>query len=209
MAQNPPPDLELTSLRGDSRTVAALVTVFHLVFVAVDPYRHTSAWIVPTAGRILTGYEQADCRVAWLVAATPEDARRFLGHWAEDILTFVDPDFTAVRAFGLESLPAIVHVAHDGAVVNAVEGWDPLQWRALASNMSRIVGWSVPVIPGPHDPGPFEGEPLPPEDELAELEAAVKAAAEREAEQEATDEGEGESSEEDEPVAAADGEPVS
>ncbi len=199
MVQNPPPDLELTPLRGNSRTVAAWLTTFHLVFVAVDPYRHRSAWIVPTAGRILTGYEQADCRVAWLVAGGPEDARLFLGDWADEILTFVDPAFTAVRAFGLESLPAIVHVGQDGSVVNAAEGWDPIEWRALATNLSRIVSWSVPVIPGPHDPGPFDGEPLPPEQELAELEAAAKAAADAD---EAPAEG-------DESVATAEGEPVS
>ena len=147
--------------------MADWVTVFHLFLVAVDPYEHHSAWIVPTAGRILTEYDQADCRVAWLVAGTPDDARLFLGPWADEILTFVDPDFTAVRALGLERLPAAVHLAHDGTVVNAVEGWDPMQWRALAAELSRIVGWSQPVIPGPHDPGPFEGAPVPVADDGA------------------------------------------
>jgi hypothetical protein len=196
MAQNPPPDLELVSLRGESRTVGAYLTVFHLVFVAVDPYRTASAWIVPTAGRILSGYEQADCRVAWLVAGTADDARQFLGHWGEDILTFVDPGFTVVRAFGLQALPALVHVSQDGSAV-AAEGWNPLEWRALATNLSRVMSWSVPVIPGPHDPGPFEGEALPPEEELAELEAAVRATAEQDEEAAA-----------DEDAAAAGGEPA-
>jgi hypothetical protein len=161
MAENPPPDLQLTSLRGDSRTVTDWLTVFHLLVVAVNPYDHRSAWIVPTAARILTGYEQADCRVAWLVTGTTEDTRLFLGHWADDILTFVDPDAEAVRALGLETLPAAIHLAHDGTVVNAVEGWQPLEWRAMAANLSRIAGWSLPVIPGPRDPGPFEGAPVP------------------------------------------------
>ena len=209
MAQNPPLDLELTSLRGDTRTVGALLTVFHLVFVAVDPYRHPSAWIVPPGSRILTGYQQADCRVAWLVTGGPADARLFLGHRADEVLTFIDPAFRAVRAFGLQSLPAIVHVGQDGEVVNAVEGWNPIEWRALATNLSRIVGWSVPVIPGPRDPGPFEGEPLPSEEELAGLESAVEAAAAAEAAEDTGDDDQSPSSEEGEPVPDAEEEPVS
>lgn len=137
------------------------LTVFHLLFVAVDPANDRSAWIVPTAGRVLTGYEQADCRVAWLVAGTPAEARRFLGRWAREILTFADPDLTAVAAFGLSSLPAIVHLGMDGTVVNAVEGWDPAAWRRLTAELSRILRWSHPAIPMPTDPGPFPGAPLP------------------------------------------------
>jgi hypothetical protein len=49
----------------------------------------------------------------------------------------------------------------DGKVHNAVEGWDPLAWRALATELSRIVSWSRPVLPSPADPGPFAGAPLP------------------------------------------------
>ncbi len=151
----------LSSINGAGRTVRQWLVTFHLLFVAVDPDNDRSSWIVPTAARVLTGYEQADCRVAWLVAGTAGDARRFLGRWATEILTFADPDLAAVRAFGLESLPAIVHVAMDGSVVNAVEGWDPAEWRRLTADLSRIVGWSRPVIPLPSDPGPFAGAPLP------------------------------------------------
>ena len=84
-----------------------------------------------------------------------------LGRWSSEILPFADPDLTAIKAFGLSSLPAIVHVAMDGSVVNAVEGWDPMEWRRLTSELSRIVGWSRPVIPAPSDLGPFAGAPLP------------------------------------------------
>lgn len=131
------------------------------MFVAVDPNNQRSAWIVPTAGRILSNYEEADCRVAWLVTGTAEDARQLLGRWASDILTFTDPDLTAVRGFGIQSLPAIVHLGIDGQVVNAVEGWDPLAWRELTVELSDLMGWSRPVIPLPKDPGPFAGAPLP------------------------------------------------
>jgi hypothetical protein len=161
VATNPPPDLVLSSINGRARTVRQWLVTFHLLFVAVDPDNDRSSWIVPTAARVLTGYEQADCRVAWLVAGTAADARRFLGRWASDVLTFADPDLAVVRAFGLGSLPAIVHVGMDGSVVNAVDGWDPAEWRRLTAELSRIVGWSRPVIPLPSDPGPFAGAPLP------------------------------------------------
>jgi len=161
VAANPPPDLVLSAINGAARSVRQWLTVFHLLFVAVDPDHDRSAWIVPTASRVLTGYEQADCRVAWLVAGTRGDARRFLGRWASEILTFADPDLTAIKAFGLESLPAALHLGMDGGVVNAAEGWDPPAWRRLVQELSRIVDWSHPVIPGPRDPAPFAGAPLP------------------------------------------------
>lgn len=161
MAANPPPDLALVPIAGRSRSVRELLTTFHLLFVAVDPSNARSRWIVPTSARVLTEYEQADCRVAWLVAGDAADARKFLGRWATEITTFTDLDLTAIKAFGLETLPAIVHLGQDGAVVNAVEGWDPPAWSALASELSRQMKWSRPHIPVATDPGPFDGAPLP------------------------------------------------
>lgn len=161
MATDPPADLVLTPTRGKPRTVTEQLTTFHLLFVAVHAFNERSRWIVPTAANILTDYEQADCRVAWLVVGGGGDeAKRLLGHWAEDILTFVDPDLSAYRAFGLSSLPAIVHLGMDGKVVNAVEGWDPVAWRNLTIVLSKIVAWSRPVIPRATDPGPFAGAPV-------------------------------------------------
>jgi hypothetical protein len=162
VASNPPLDLVLTPISGAGRPVRGWLTTFHLLFVAVDPGSERSARLVPSAARILGNYDQADCRVAWLVVGAAEDARRFLGRWASEFLTFVDPDYAAVRAFGLQSLPAAVHLGQDGAVVNAAEGWDPPAWRALTTDLSRIVGWSRPLIPGPRDPAPFPGDPIPP-----------------------------------------------
>jgi hypothetical protein len=161
VAANPPPDLVLSSLTGRSRSVREWVTTFHLLVVAVDPNSSQSRWIVPTAARVLTVYEQADCRVGWLVAGEAKDARRFLGRWATDILTFVDPDLTAIKAFGLETLPAILHLNQELRVINAVEGWEPFAWRALATELSHVMSWSKPLLPAPGDPGPFDGAPLP------------------------------------------------
>ena len=162
MATNPPPDLVLTPVTGRSRTVREWLTTFHLLFVAVDPASVRSRWIVPTAARVLSEYEQADCRVAWLVAGgDASDARRLLGRWASEIMTFTDPELAAVKAFGLQTLPAIVHLGMDLNVVNAVQGWDPEGWRNLTNLLSRQMSWSRPHIPAPGDPGPFDGAPLP------------------------------------------------
>jgi len=66
-----------------------------------------------------------------------------------------------IKGFGLGTLPAIVHVGQDLTVVNAVEGWDPVAWRALTTTLSRQMSWSRPLLPSPGDPGPFAGAPLP------------------------------------------------
>jgi len=158
VASDPSPDLLLAPINGRPRPVVAWLTIFHLVFVALDPFSERSAWLVETSGRILTNYDQADCRVAFLVGGTAGEAREFLGHWATDILTFADPDLTAIRGFGLQTLPAIVHIADDNTIVDAVEGWDPPAWRTLSENLSKIVDWRGPLIPGPRDPAPFDGE---------------------------------------------------
>lgn len=158
MASDPSPDLLLAPINGKPRPVAAYLTIFHLLFVALDPFSERSAWLVETSGRILTTYDQANCRVAFLVGGTTDEARAFLGHWATDILTFADPELTAIRGFGLQALPAIVHLGTDSTIVNAVEGWDPPAWRALSDRLSQIVDWRGPVIPGPRDPAPFDGE---------------------------------------------------
>jgi hypothetical protein len=77
------------------------------------------------------------------------------------VLTFVDTDFAAMKAFGLSSVPAIMHVAQDGSIVNAVEGWDPPLWRSLTDHLSKVLSWTQPPIPWPGDPDPFDGTPVP------------------------------------------------
>jgi hypothetical protein len=163
MATNPPTDLVLAPVRGEPHTVSEWVGMFHLLMVAVDPFHERSAWLVETAGRVLTQYEQADVRVAWLVGGTGAEAELFLGPWEEQIMTFADPDLKAIKAFGLETLPALVLVALDGTVVDAVEGWDPDRWRELTDNLSRVLSWSKPVIPVAGDPAAFDGAPATPE----------------------------------------------
>lgn len=160
MATNPPPDLVLSPVRGEPHQVSDWLVMFHMLMVAVDPFDERSAWLVETGGRVLSQYEQADCRVAWLVGGTAEEAQLFLGPWEKGIMTFADPELVAVQALGLSALPAIVLLALDGSVVDAVEGWDPPRWRELTSDLSRVLRWSRPSIPAPGDPAPFEGTPV-------------------------------------------------
>jgi len=160
VANDPSPELPLTPLGHRTRTVRQWLTTFHLVLVAVDPFEEASAWLVDTAGRILTNYDEADCRVAFLVAGTDDDARQFLGHWSRDLLTFADPDLAAIQGLGLNSLPAWVHLAMDGTVMTSCEGWEPPCWREAAAALSKVVAWRGPVIPLPSDPAPFPGTPV-------------------------------------------------
>lgn len=159
VASNPPPDLTLAPLDGGALAVEHLLTMFDLCFVALDPFTHESAWVLDTAGRILTTFDQADVRVAIVCTGTPEECRMFLGPWAKQLLTFADPDRAVVKGFGLERLPALVHLGIDGTVVGASEGWHPAEWRAITENLGKRMAWSAPVIPAAGDPAPFEGTP--------------------------------------------------
>jgi len=159
MATDPPPDLVLAPLNGEPRTIQAWVTLFNLAVVVLDPYTYESAWLLDEAGRILTGYSAADVRVGWVVTATADEARQFLGPWADKLLTFADPDRELVKAIGIETLPAFVHVNMSRHVEGLAEGWDPPAWRKVAENLSRILSWTVPAIPGPGAPGPYAGSP--------------------------------------------------
>lgn len=159
MATNPPLDLVLTPLRGEGRTVKEWLTNFHLCVVVLDPYTNESAWALESAGRVLSAYAAADVRVAWVATADADDAVRFLGPWSERLLTFVDPDRQLPKALGLEQLPALVHVNMSGAVEGAAEGWDPDAWRGVCENLSRILSWTVPVLPVAGDPVAFAGSP--------------------------------------------------
>ena len=169
MTTDVPADLELTPLSGRSRTIAEWTTNFHLAVVVIDPFTLESSWILDTAERILTRYAEADVRIAFLVTATIDEAKQFLGPLAERFLVdvaanhddrvFADPERNAVRAFALESLPAFVHINQHHQVEAVAEGWEPEQWRTVATNLSDRMDWTVPIIPENRDPSPFVGSP--------------------------------------------------
>lgn len=147
----------LRPLHGAARPLSAYLGMFHLVLVALDPYTNESAWILETAARVLETFIEADCRVAWLLTAPPEDCEQFLGPWARRFTTFSDPDRTFVKELGLERLPALVHLAQDASLVGAAEGWSPGAWNAITEELATVLRWTAPNLPGPKDPAPYDG----------------------------------------------------
>jgi len=152
-------DVKLTALGGEARTIAEWTTTFQLLTVFVDPYTRESAWLLETAGRVLANFREADVRVAWTVTADESDAKRFLGPWADEFLTFTDPDREVVKALELDELPALVYIRQDLAVVGQAEGWDPEEWERLGQLVGKVNSWSHPKLPSTGDPGPFPGSP--------------------------------------------------
>ena len=152
-------DVELSPIGGSPVTLADQTQLFHLVAVVIDPYTEQSAWLLRTAGRILSELKEADCRVAWIVTAVQEDALTFLGPYAEEYLTFADPDRAVVEALGVEEIPALVAVGTNQELVGRADGWDPATWRPITDDLARVLAWSRPAYPKPGDPVAFAGSP--------------------------------------------------
>lgn len=157
MATDPPADLLLDPINGEPRSITDWLTTFQLALVVLDPFTNESSWILDTAGRVLTHFREADCRVAFVITGTDDEARQFLGPWADRVLTFADPDRAVVTALGLHELPSFVHVRGDRHVVAWAEGWDPEQWRHVATTLAADMSWSTPLIPAVGDPSPYAG----------------------------------------------------
>ena len=155
-----PADLELSPINGsETHTLREWLTTFHLMTVVLDPFTAESAWLLPTVGRVLRVYNESDCRVSLTLTCDPVGARQFLGPYAREFLTFADPDRAAVRAFGLSTLPALVHIRQDLSIAGAAEGWDPEGWRSVCEELSRAMSWARPSIPALRDPAPYPGTP--------------------------------------------------
>jgi hypothetical protein len=158
VATNPPADLQLTPLTGKGFPLSGWLVQYQLLLVALDPFTNESAWLLRTSARVLETFEQADCRVGFVLAgADIDETRQFLGPLARRVLAFPDPQRTITKAFGFERIPAIVHVDSSGAVVNSCEDWDPAGWQTLTDELARMMSWTGPVLPFPGDPGPFIG----------------------------------------------------
>lgn len=154
-------DVSLRSLQRDEvRPLSEWTTTFQLFVAVLDPYTQQSAWILPTAARLLREYAEADCRVGFLMTCDADDARQFLGPMAEEFMVFLDHDRATVKALGLSTLPALVHIDQSPAVVGAAQGWDTQGWRAVAMELSKVLGWTPPGLPNAVDPGAFAGTPV-------------------------------------------------
>jgi len=157
VATDPPADLVLAPINGEPRTIANWVTTFQLAAVVLDPFTNESSWILDTAGRVLLHFREADCRVAFIVTGSADEAREFLGPWSDKVLTFADPGRAAVKAMALNELPAFVQVRGDLHLAASAEGWEPEQWRAVAASLAKNMSWSAPLIPALGDPSAYAG----------------------------------------------------
>lgn len=164
MVANPPADLVLEPvLHGSdnqrSRPLGEWLTTFHLAAVVLDPYTNESSWILESAARILRAFSGSAARACLIVTATTEEVQEYLGPMGREFLVFADSDRAAVRALGLESLPAFVFIRSDGTVPAAAQGWSPVEWRSVAKTIASTTAWTAPTIPAPGDPAPFAGTP--------------------------------------------------
>jgi hypothetical protein len=159
VATAPPPDFVLTPMIGEPRPLEEWLTTFHLASIVLDPYTNESAWILPTAVRVMNDMRGCDARVNFVLTCTASEARKFLGPLADEFLVFLDPERALVKALGLTLLPAFVFLQFDGTVQAAAEGWDPIEWRAVADKIATTTAWIRPAMPISGDPGPFRGTP--------------------------------------------------
>ena len=96
--------------------ISATLAGTNAVRVVLDPFTNESAWILPTAARVLEGFRGSDARVNLVVTCTRSEARDFLGPLTEQFLVFCDPDRAFVKQLGLAQLPAFVFLRTDGTV---------------------------------------------------------------------------------------------
>ena len=159
MANNPDPNLKLTSTKGVTRTLDDWSTMFHLCLVILPP-RPEAAVFIPIAKRIFQVLGDADCRTAFCVVGNEFIARGVLGDAEENYLSFIDSDGEFVASLGLTHLPAFVHLRQNTTLVAAAEGWDPRTWQSVAKEVAKSMAWSVPTVAGPGDPPPTAGWPV-------------------------------------------------
>ena len=93
VAQNPDPQLPLTSLSGATRTLDDWTTVFNLALVIL-PDRPEARAFLPVIERIFATFGDSDVRTVVCVPSTAAITRRILGDAADRWLVFVDPDAT-------------------------------------------------------------------------------------------------------------------
>lgn len=153
-------DPDLNPLNGDPRPFSDWLTTFPMLVGAIDPYTHESSWLLDTIKRLFHHYRDAGVRVAWLASGPADGVSSFLGPYAEEFLTFSDPDRVAVKALGLSTLPALALVRQDGEILASAEGWDPVGWRAVIDAVDGLTGWTPISVPGPKDPAPYAGTPV-------------------------------------------------
>ena len=150
-------DVNLSTLSGEVRPLSQWLTTFHLASVVLDPYTNESSWVLDPATRILQGFRDSSARVNLVVTSDAAGARSFLGPLADEYMVFCDPDRSLVRSLGLDQLPAFVFILSDGSIKASAQGWNPPEWKTVADAIAEVTSWLAPVVPGPNDPGAFQG----------------------------------------------------
>jgi hypothetical protein len=156
---NPSLDLTLTPIGREGRTLREWLTTFHMASVVLDPFTNESSWILETAVRVMRQFSGAAARVNFIMTCDVDEARAFLGPYADEFLVFCDPERHVVRALGLSELPAFVLIQSNGTIPAAAQGWTPAEWKAVATQVATLTAWSKPMLPAPGDPGSFRGTP--------------------------------------------------
>ncbi|MGQ0826622.1 MAG: TlpA family protein disulfide reductase [Actinomycetota bacterium] len=159
MAQNPDPNLSLTSIKGVTRTLDDWATVFNLAVVLL-PARPEAAAFVPVIERIFATFGDSDVRTCISVTSNEAITRRIIRTAADRYLVFCDPDGGLAATLGLERLPAFVHLRQDTSLVTAAQGWSPSEWQRVADEIARTQHWTSPVVSGRGDPPPSPGWPI-------------------------------------------------
>jgi hypothetical protein len=159
MAQNPDPQVALTSLKGVTRTLDDWATVFNLAIVIL-PGRREAGGFIPVIERIFKTFGDSDVRTTVSVTGPPSIADRILGSTADKWLVFCDPDGALPTTLGLERLPAFVHLRQDTTLVTAAQGWSPREWQKVADEIAKTLHWTSPLVAGRNDPPPTPGWPV-------------------------------------------------
>ena len=143
--------LELSTIKGVTRTLDDWTTTFHLALIVL-PGRPEASQYLSIGRRIIEVFGGSDARPAFMIYGNERNARRVLGGWADQYLTFLDIEGAAVRGLGVSRVPAFVHVRNDNTVASLVDGWDPDAWADAVERLAKEMSWSKPLIPAPGDP---------------------------------------------------------
>jgi hypothetical protein len=158
MAQNPDPQISITSYAGATRTLDDWATVFNLALIVL-PDDPDGASFIPVIDRIFATFGDSDVRTIVCVPSTAAITKRILGDRLEKWLVWCDPDKVLVSSLGLERLPAFVHLRQDTSLVSAAQGWSPTEWQRVADEIAKHEHWTSPIVSGRGDPAPTPGWP--------------------------------------------------
>jgi hypothetical protein len=159
VAQNPNPQLQITSYKGVTRTLDDWATVFNLAIIVV-PDRPEGSQFVPVIERIFATFGESDARTIVCVPTSAAITKRILGDAVDRWLVWCDTDRAFVESLGLDRLPAFVHLRQDTTLVTAAQGWSPTEWQRVADQIAKHEHWTSPVVAGRGDPAPTPGWPI-------------------------------------------------